>query len=165
MADSNTQNIELKKMGRPTKIDDECITNLESVFKLAVTDRTACNYVGISTKAFYERYNKDEDFRNKMDRARDYGRLAAGNVVIDAIAKQKDVATARWWLEKKHPDEFQPLKENERPNITNNLNIMGDEALAQFLYGFVKDLSGNSKESQSDANGGENTALPEGSTG
>ena len=50
-------------------------------------------------------------------------------------------------------------------NVTNNLIVMGDDALAKYLYGFVKDLSGNPEKSKDDADRGESTTLPESGTG
>ncbi|MBM3256580.1 MAG: hypothetical protein FJZ04_03905 [Candidatus Moranbacteria bacterium] len=100
-----------KEVGRPTVITEEVVRKLESVFKLGVKDNIACNYAGIPERTYYENLQRNEDFRSKMRAAQNYARIAAGNVVMDDIVHNKDVQTAKWWLEKKHPDEFgnQPL--------------------------------------------------------
>lgn len=94
------------KVGRPSNFDDETIQKLESVFKLGVTVGVACNHAGVSDSAYYVKMKEDEDFRDKMESARDYARIAAGQIVVNAIVKDRDVETAKWWLAKKHPDEF-----------------------------------------------------------
>jgi len=106
VADDNPKDIvKPGKPGRPTVITPETIKKLESVFQLGVTDEVACDYAEIAPSTFYDHLNKDEDFRRKMRAAKNYARIAAGAVVVEAI-KNKDVNTARWWLEKKYPNEF-----------------------------------------------------------
>jgi len=107
--------------GRPTKMTEDAVKKLESVFKLAVSDTTACRYADISRITYYDWLKKDEEFSNRMSKAKEYARLAAGNVVMDAIVKDKDVNTAKWWLEKKCPEEFaQP------PSVAQQFNV-GDK--------------------------------------
>ena len=110
-----------KTAGRPTAITPDVLAKLEEVFKLDVTVETACRYAGINAATYYRQYKADEDFARRMDKAREFARLAAGQVVMDAIVKDKDTPTARWWLEKKAPKEFaqQPeqLQDNRQINI------------------------------------------------
>lgn len=101
-----TTQIVKSKPGRPTVMTADTILKLESVFKLGVSDAVACNYAGVGNRTYYDHLKANEDFRTKMDSAKHYGRLAAGNVVMDKIVKDKDVNTAKWWLEKKYPNEF-----------------------------------------------------------
>ena len=91
--------------GRPLAITADIITKLESVFQLGVTDKIACNYAGVAERTYYDRIKGDDEFRTRMDNAKHYARIAAGAVVVQAI-KDKDVNTAKWWLEKKYPQEF-----------------------------------------------------------
>lgn len=93
-------------VGRPTVLTEEVVQKLESVFKLGVTIDAACTYANIARSTFYDHYNHDIEFRTKIDTAKDYARIAAGSVVINAIVKDRDVEAAKWWLAKKHPDEF-----------------------------------------------------------
>lgn len=85
---------------------DEILQKLESVFKLGVTNGVACNYADIAESTFYDHYKKDPVFRRKIDSAKDYARIVAGKVVVEAIAKEGDVDTAKWWLTTRHPEEF-----------------------------------------------------------
>lgn len=116
-----TNGIVKRKVGRPTKLDDDAIAKLESVFKLGVTIETACRYAKIDQSNFHRRKQNDPDFASRMASAQEYARLAAGNVVMDAIVKDKDVTTARWWLEKKHPEEFK----SDRSMV----NVQGEKVL------------------------------------
>lgn len=103
MADGDSS---VAKVGRPTVITDEVVGKLTSIFKLGVTDVTACRYAKISRDAFYDHLKSDLEFSDKIEESKEFARIAAGQVVIDAIVENKDVATAKWWLEKKYPDEF-----------------------------------------------------------
>lgn len=106
MGRNNTRSIKKSNAGRPTVMTDETVSKLESVFKLGVTDQVACTYAGISRETYYSHLEKNPLFSDKIASAKDYARIAAGSVVMDAIIKQKDVQTAKWWLEKKYPTEF-----------------------------------------------------------
>ena len=96
-----------KKTGRPSVVTADTITKLESIFKIGGNDEEAINYAGIGNRTYYDHLEKDESFRSKMMSAKNYSNIAAKNIVVDAIIKDKDLNTAKWWLEKKHPD-FKP---------------------------------------------------------
>ena len=96
----------ITKTGRPTKYNEDVIKRFESVFQLGVTDRTACSYVGIHHDTYYSWLKEKPEFTARISKAKHFARIAAGSVVKNAIVNDRDVATARWWLEKKHPDEF-----------------------------------------------------------
>ena len=106
MAKGNAKSLVKKKVGRPTVMTAETIKKLESVFKLGVTDQVAINYAQIGERTYYDHIKGDENFRRKMESAKHFGRLAAGNVIMDSIVKDKDVDSAKWWLEKKYKNEF-----------------------------------------------------------
>lgn len=91
--------------GRPTVITDDVVQKLENVFKLGVTDAVACNYAKIAERTFYDHLRSDEGFRSLIQAAKDYARILACSVVIDAI-KNKDIQAAKWFLEKRYPEEF-----------------------------------------------------------
>lgn len=113
-----------KKTGRPTVVTAETITKLESIFKIGGNDAEAISYAGIGARTYYDHLEADEDFRSKMDSAKHYADIVAKNVVIDAIVKDKDLGTAKWWLEKKHPD----FKEsNQAPFALQVNNYIGEK--------------------------------------
>lgn len=96
--------LQKKKTGRPSVVTTETITKLESIFKIGGNDEEAISYAGIGVQTYYDHLKADENFRSKMMAAKNYSNIAAKNIVVDAIIKDKDLNTAKWWLEKKHPD-------------------------------------------------------------
>lgn len=97
------------KTGRKSVITKANIQKLEEVFKLGVTDKIACNYGQISESTFYAHLKKNDNFRSRIERARHYARIKSSSVIVEAIEK-KDVSTAKWWLEKRYPQEFSSLR-------------------------------------------------------
>ena len=94
------------KMGRPTVITEVVTKKLHDMMKLDVTTKTACNHAGISPEVFYTECKRNPDFKLMMNKGREYARIKAGQVVQQSIIEDENVETAKWYLEKKHPDEF-----------------------------------------------------------
>lgn len=94
--------------GRPTVFTKTVTAKLLQAFKYGCNITTACQHAGISTDAFEDKVKADDSFAAKIVAAQQYPRLLAGQTVILSIADKNhpDVASARWWLEKKHADEF-----------------------------------------------------------
>ena len=107
-----------KKVGRPSAITEGVVRKLESVFKLGVKDNVACNYAGIPERTYYDNLKNNEEFRSKIRTAQNYARIAAGQTVVRAFTEDNDVQSAKWWLEKKHPDEF-----GSQPVVATQVNI------------------------------------------
>lgn len=137
MADNYAKIVKKNKVGRPTVITDEVVAKLEAVLKLGVTDDVACDYAEINPATFYRHLASDENFARKIRQAKNYARIAAGNVVLKAIIEGNDVQTAKWWLEKKYPNEF---------GGTANLNLGVQVNIKQE---FNKELEQYSNEKQS----------------
>ena len=97
--------LQVNKGGRPTIYGEEIVKKLESAYQLGVSDEIASNYAGISKVTLYKWRETYPELVNRLDGAKHYARMAAGAVVVQAI-KDKDVNTAKWWLEKKYPQEF-----------------------------------------------------------
>lgn len=91
----------IKKTGRPISITPEIETKLESIFKIGGTIAEACAYAGIGERTYYDRAKSSEDFSQKMKSAQHYADIVAKNVVVDSILKDKDLNSAKWWLEKR----------------------------------------------------------------
>ena len=124
--------LQTNKVGRPTKITEEVVKKLQSILQLGVNDTVACQYAKISRETFYNRLEVDEVFRDVIESAKQLVTIAAGQVVSQSIIKDKDVASAKWWLERKAPDEFGIKdKPQVQVNILNNV-IKND----QKEYGF-----------------------------
>ena len=116
--------------GRPTVVTDEVVRKLESILQLGVSDGMACQYAKISRSTFYDKLKADEGFSDRIQAAKDLVTIAAGQVVTNNILKNKDVATAKWWLERKAPDEFGERKA-EPPPIQVNVGVFNNPAVAK----------------------------------
>jgi len=102
-----TKKITKKKTGRPTAITAKTITKLESILKIGGTIQEATAYAEIGERTYYDNLKSNENFRRKMQQAKHYATVAAKNVVVQSILKDKDLNTAKWWLERR-TKEFQP---------------------------------------------------------
>ena len=91
----------LSKVGAPTVITEDVETKLESILMIGGTISEATSYAGIGERTYYDRAKASEEFSQKMTAAKHYADVAAKNVVVDAIVKDKDLSTAKWWLEKR----------------------------------------------------------------
>lgn len=121
MAGSNTKNITKNLGGRPSKYAPDIVEKLESVFKIGGTIDEATSYAGIDKKTYYSWLEKHEGFSTKMEAAQHFADIAAKNIVIDAVVKDKDLATAKWWLEKR---QFK-----ETPQVVQQFNTQGNMSL------------------------------------
>lgn len=109
------------KVGRPTKLDDNVATKLESIFKIGGNMEEACSYAGISTRTYQRWIEDDSDFVVKMTAAQHYADIAAKNVVTESIVKDKNLGTAKWWLEKRE------FKQTNQTNVQINMSkVLGD---------------------------------------
>lgn len=118
------------KAGRPTVVTEQVLSKLKAVLQRGISVKKACVYARIAEKTFYRHYNNDSVFRQFIEDCRAYTTLIAGEVVVDDIIKNKNVSTAKWWLEKKDPEEFvnKPVVEL---NQTNNYEFISDEEFRQ----------------------------------
>lgn len=93
-------------VGRPTVVTPEVVTKLVSILQRGLSITKACSYARIDRTSFYRKYNNDIAFRNKIDDARNFATIVAAEIVVDDIVKHKNVQTAKWYLERKDPEEF-----------------------------------------------------------
>jgi hypothetical protein len=103
--------------GRPTKITEEAVAKLESILKIGGTVKEACSFALIHESTYYRALEDSETFASRMESAKHYADIAAKNVIVDKIIIDKDDANARWWLEKRRPEEFGGVK--AQPDVTN----------------------------------------------
>jgi hypothetical protein len=97
--------ISTKPVGRPPKLTPPVVTKLEAGFALGYNDSAACIYAGISRQTYYRWLSEDEGFSYKINAAKARPNMRAGAVIMDAIDGGNWQA-ARWWLERKLPEEF-----------------------------------------------------------
>lgn len=80
------------------KLTEEHFSILEQCLRLDFTVQEACDAAWISVSSYYGHYNKDEDFALRMDRAKDFPKMAARTAVMKRIW-QWDAKTALRFLE------------------------------------------------------------------
>lgn len=120
MARSNTKN-KLSNVGRPTLYSDEIVEKLASIFRIGGTVEQAVSYAQIDKVTYYNWMEKHPNFSTKMEQARTYADIVAKNIVVDSMIKDRDVNTAKWWLEKR---EFkQTVQNNTQVNVGNKLLV------------------------------------------
>ena len=121
---------EQNSVGRPEVITEEVVQKLESILQLGVSDGMACQYAKIGRTTFYKKLKEDEEFADRIQSAKDLVTISAGQVVTKAIVKDKDLTTAKWWLERKAPDEFGD-KKAELPPVQVNVGVFNNAAMAR----------------------------------
>jgi len=77
----------------------EVIAKLEELFSWNSSVVTACRMAGIGTNAYYNEYNTNEEFKNKMDKAMSYVDTMADRTIAKAI-RDGDVSTSKRYKEK-----------------------------------------------------------------
>lgn len=111
-----------KAAGRPSVINEVVLSKLRAVLQKGLSIKKACQFAGIGEKTFYRHYNNDSEFRQLVEDCRNYVTLFAGEVVADDIVINKNVSTAKWWLERKEPNEFNNQAAITQINTQNNQN-------------------------------------------
>lgn len=92
--------------GRPTKMTEETIKKLEDIFKNGANIQEACSYAGISKETYYNWLERDANNVTKMESAQYYPVIAAKNIVLQDIYRNKNVDSAKWYLERRAKKEF-----------------------------------------------------------
>jgi hypothetical protein len=97
-------------IGRPVfggKDENMVVAKLQFAFSIDATVKEACVYADISTDSFYRYCNKYPEFRNKIEGLQTRTNFLARVVIHNAIVSG-DGKTARWYLERKSPEEYSP---------------------------------------------------------
>lgn len=101
----NKRKVEPKPEGRPPVITQDVVRILEDCLKNGFTVKKSCEIAKIGRTAYYDKVNSDKEFADKMDSAQDFATEKARQNIVMAI-QENDVATSKWWLERKAKDEF-----------------------------------------------------------
>lgn len=107
-------------VGRPLKRTEDLVRKLESILKIGGTIDQACSYARISRETYYRWLEEDKDFMTRMESAKYYSDIAAKNIVVKSILEDKNLESAKWWLEKR---EFKH-QNNTAIQINNFTNIV-----------------------------------------
>jgi len=97
--------------GRPTSVTTEVIGKLEQAFAIGASDKEACFYANINPDTLYAYQKKYPQFSERKEALKLRPILAARQKVIDDI--NKDVNTAKWYLERKLKSEFSTKSESD----------------------------------------------------
>lgn len=89
------------KTGRPTKYSEEIVAKLEAILKVGGTIEEAASYAGIDPTTFRRWVEKYPDFASRMAAAQYFADVVAKNVVVDSIVKDKNLESAKWWLDRR----------------------------------------------------------------
>jgi hypothetical protein len=100
--------------GRPTAITESVVRKLEQAFRHDFTVEEACRTSGIARSTYYSHLKANEDFSDKMARSQAYLVIKARDTICKAI-KDGNLRTAKWYLERKHPEEFSLRHMSKRP--------------------------------------------------
>jgi hypothetical protein len=88
------------KPGRPSKMTVDVVRKLEDAFKFGATITEACYLSGISREMFYQYYRSDQEFSDKIERARSWLVITAKHNVAKAVMNG-DIKSSVWLLEKR----------------------------------------------------------------
>lgn len=112
--------------GRPTKYSPAVVVKLESAFASAFSIEQACLYAGVHRDTFYAWLEAKPGFSDRMVKARERPTMKAKEVVVESI-NAGDTTSAKWWLERRAPDEFAPRPDKGTAPVTNNFLIIANE--------------------------------------
>ena len=96
----------MRGKARTVKEKYELIRSLEHYFKLGYSLNKACELAGIPTSTAHDIINENESLRINMHAMQNLVTTKARQAVVQKI-EDGDVTTAKWWLERKEPSEFQ----------------------------------------------------------
>ena len=122
--ESNNKPVPKNKGGRPSKYSPEVVAKLKSALQNGFNIDQACLYAEISPDTFYRWIDKRKGFSEQMVRAKERPNMKAKEVVIASI-NNGDTTDAKWWLERRMPEEFG--KSYNDGGVTNNFNFFAIE--------------------------------------
>jgi transposase len=90
------------RKGRPTKKTEELIKTIERVAKMGMSNETIAAIAGVNSDTFYDWLNKDQEFSERIKKAKAEGKYA----LVAKIAQDESWQSKAWMLERQYPDEF-----------------------------------------------------------
>lgn len=88
----------VKKIGRPLKMTEDKVRQLESLLQVGATMQQACDYAGIGVSTYYEMMERSPEFAERMRHAQSFINVESKRVVADDIVLNKEVKTALEYL-------------------------------------------------------------------
>ena len=106
-------------MARPKVINDTLLAKLEYAFKRGYSNAEACLHANIDEATLYRYFKDHEEFSKKSKVLKSNMLLKAKEIVNDRI-EEKDLDTAKWYLERRNKDEFSPRTDLKHENDKDN---------------------------------------------
>ncbi len=119
-----------RPIGRP-EIDESAVNKLMDAFSWGCDVTSACLFAEISRQAYYNYCSRHPDFNDRCEALRNMPNLHARRTVFNAMMSG-DVATAKWYLERKFKDEFATKQNIDSTNVHTGFQIVmaeGDDKL------------------------------------
>lgn len=117
-----------KKVGRPTKINEEELRKFETAFKMGCNNSEACAYADVPERTFYDYLRDNQDFSHKIDKWKKNPILRAKHTIYQNL---EDIKTAQWYLERKCKQEFSTAQEVFNTNA--NLEITNEKVIEKVM--------------------------------
>lgn len=114
----------VNKVGRPPVGRDTLLRKLEPFLKVGYSLSKACIFAKVPIRTAYDYYQKDEDFRNEVDRLRNMVNILARQIIINSLQEKKDVNLALEWLDRMEKDEFSKRVEISTTETTDPLKLL-----------------------------------------
>lgn len=120
------------KGGRPTVMTPDVLTKCEQAFAMGCSDIEACLFAGISPRALYLYQGKNPLFTERKRQLKQTPVLKARATIWE---KLDDVATAKWFLERKCAQEFGTKTKEEiaETNAVCEIATYSDEELEKIV--------------------------------
>lgn len=118
------------------KVSPKLISLLEEAMLNDCTFEEAALYAKISRSGLYNIFKAYPEFKQYLNNLRDYTVILARKTVIDKI-RSGDIATAKWYLERKRPKEF---SQKVSPQL---------QFQSKVIHSYLPDVDQNIKDGQS----------------
>ena len=105
------------KLGRPTKMTAEIVSDLKTAFAYSFTDEEACTHAGIGTTTLYRYEEANPEFRELKHQLKNKPNMKGKMILVSKMLGERDAKNdpiytdeqlqiAKWWLERKNKKEF-----------------------------------------------------------
>src|SRR5690349_21207215 len=102
----------LLPVGRKTVVTPEVVRKLEEAFSMDCTDEEACAFAGIGERTYYDHKSSDEQFSQRMERAKRFAFVLAKKTIMIALNKE-DGNLALKWLERRQRELYHTKVEQD----------------------------------------------------
>lgn len=122
--------------GRPTKLTPQLRETLLETLRGGATRTAAVAHVGTTLEALRRWMANSVEFRGAIEQAEAHAELRCSTTIVDAIV-EGDTANARWWLERRRPQDWGKVDRVEitirqhAEKLAAELGLSADELIAE----------------------------------